>query len=259
MAATVASYTGDRLVTRSPESYPQQRRTGSDEGKGLRARIASLTGLWKIYYTSSDKSRTCRSSSSKYDRIGYTSSAATVRSDIKDMEECVTTKYQSRALLHTLDLLFSPPSYEECLADVPPDYTATDALAVVQGLVDVKLELSLPEAGLRQSQRRTDIKVDLTEPKGIRYHAKKKKGAAAKKNAWADEEEKKEEPPADEGAGGDAGGGDGAGDAGGGDAGGGDGGGDPPGGDGGGGDDPDDIWGAVGGGKKKKKKKKNAW
>jgi len=244
MAATVASYTGDRLVTRSPESYPQQRRTGSDEGNGLRARIASLAVLWKIY--KSDKSRTC-----KCDRIGYT---ATV-SDIKDAEQCV--KYQSHAL-HTLDL-FSPPSYEECLADVPPHYTATDAFAVVQGLVDVKLDLGLPEAGLRQSQRRTDIKVDLTEPKGIRYHAKKKK-AAAKKNNWADEDEKKEEaPPADDGAGGDAGGGDGAGDAGGGDAGGGDGGGDPPGGDGGGGDDPDDIWGAVGGGKKKKKKKKNAW
>ena len=245
MAATVASYTGDRLVTRSPESYPQQRRTGSDEGNGLRARIASLAGLWNIY--KSDKSRTCK----QRDRLGYT---ATV-SDIKDVEECV--KYQYHALSHTLDL-FSPPSYEECVADVPPDYTATDALAVVQGLVDVKLDLGLPEAGLRQSQRRTDIKVDLTEPKGIRYHAKKKK-AAAKKNNWADEDEKKEEaPPADDGAGGDAGGGDGAGDAGG-DAGGGDGGGDPPPGDGGGGDDPDDPWGAVGGGKKKKKKKKNAW
>ena len=245
MAATVASYTGDRLVTRSPKSCSQQRRTGSDEGNGLRARIASLAGLWNIY--TSDKSRAC-----KRDRLGYT---ATV-SDIKDVEECV--KYQYHALSHTLDLLF-PPSYEECVADVPPDYTTTDALAIVQGLVDVKLDLGLPEAGLRQSQRRTDIKVDLTEPKGIRYHAKKKKGAAAKKNAWAEEEEKKEEaPPADDGAGDDAGGGDGAGDAGGGDAGGGDGGGDPPG-DGGGGEDPDDIWGAVGGGKKKKKKKKNAW
>lgn len=242
MAATVASYTGDRLVTRSPESYSQQRRTGSDEGNGLRARIASLAGFWNIY--KSDKSRICE----RYDRIGST---ATV-SDIKDME-CV--QYQSHAL-HTLDL-FSLPSYEECLADVPPDYTATDAFAVVQGLVDVKLDLGLPEAGLRQSERRSDIKVDLTEPKGIRYHAKKKK-AAAKKNNWADEDEKKEEaPPADEGAGGDAGAGDGAGDAGG-DAGAGDGGGDPPG-DGGGGDDPDDIWGAAGGGKKKKKKKKNAW
>ena len=246
MAATVASYTGDRLVTRSPESYPQQRRTGSDEGNWLRARIATLAGLWNIH--KSDKSRTCK----QRDRLGYT----TTVSDIKDVEECV--KYQYHALSHTLDL-FSPPSYEECVADVPPDYTATDAFAVVQGLVDVKLDLGLPEAGLRQSHRRTDIKVDLTEPKGIRYHAKKKKGAAAKKNAWADEEEKKEEaPPADDGAGGDAGGGDGAGDAGGGDAGGGDGGGDPPG-DGGGGDDPDDPWGAVGGGKKKKKKKKNAW
>jgi len=241
MAATVASYTGDRLVTRSPEScYPQQRRTGWDEGKGLRTRIASLADLWKIY--KNDKSRTC-----KRDRLGYTAAV----SDIKDME-CVT--YHSHAL-HTLDL-FSPPSYEECLADVPPDYTATDALAVVQGLVDVKLDLGLPEARLRQSQRRSDVKVDFTEPHGIRYHAKKKK-AAAKKNNWDEEEKKEEASPADEGAAGEAGGGDGAGDAGGGDAGG-DGGGDPPGGDGGG-DDPDDIWGAAGGGKKKKKKKKNAW
>ena len=239
MAATVALYTGDRLVTRAPESYPQQRRTGSDEGRWLRTRIESLAGLWSVY--KNEKSRTC-----KRDRIGYTRAV----SDIKDME-CV--KSQSHAI-HTLDL-FSPPSYEECLADVPPDYTATDALAVAQGLVDVKLDLGFPEAGLCQSQRRSDLKVDLTEPYGIRYHAKKKK-AAAKKNVW-DEEEKKEEPPADEGAGGDAGGGDAGGDAGGGDAGDGAGG-DPPGGDGGG-DDPDDIWGAAGGGKKKKKKKKNAW
>jgi hypothetical protein len=210
-----------------------------DEGRWLRTRIESLAGLWNIY--KNGKSRTC-----KRDRIGYTGTV----SDIKGME-CV--KYQSHAI-HTLDL-FSPPSYEECLMDVPPDYTATDALAVVQGLVDVKLDLGLPEAGLRQSQRHSDSKLDFTEPYGIRYHAKKKK-AAAKKNAWDEPEEKKDEPPADEGAGGDAGGGDAGGDGGGGDAGDGAGG-DPPG--DGGGDDPDDIWGAAGGGKKKKKKKKNAW
>lgn len=241
MAASVASYTGDRLVTRSPEPNPWPRRTGLDEGKWLRTRIESLAGLWKFY--KDDKSRTC-----KRGRVGYTGTV----SGIKDME---SVKYQSHAI-HTLDL-FSPPSYEESLADVPPDYTATDALANVQGLVDVKLDLGLPEAGLRNSQRRSDVKVDLTEPQGIRYHAKKKAKAAAKgaqKDKWGDEEEKKEEPPADDGAGGDAGGGDGGGDAGGG----GEGGGDPPGGDGGG-EDPDDIWGAAGGGKKKKKKKKNAW
>jgi hypothetical protein len=211
-----------------------------DEGRRLQTRIESLAGLWNIYMNG--KSGTC-----KRNGIGYTGAI----SDIKDMK---SLKYQSHAI-HTLDIL-SPPSYKECLVDVPPDYTATDALAVVQGLVDVKLDLGLPRAGLRQSQRRSDSKLDFTEPYGIRYHAKKKK-AAAKKNAW-DDEEKKEEPPADEGAGGDAGGGDAGGDAGGGDAGGDGAGGDPPGGDGGG-DDPDDIWGAAGGGKKKKKKKKNAW
>lgn len=243
MAAIVASYTGDRLVTRSPELNPWPRKTGSDEGRRLQTRIELLAGLWKIY--KSDKSRICEDG-----RIGC---AGTV-SGIADMEG---VKYQNHAI-QTLDL-FSPPSYEECLTDVPPDYTATDALAIVQGLVDVKLDLGIPEIGLRQSQRRSDVKIDLTEPQGIRFHAKKKAKAAAKaaqKNKWDDEEEKKEEAPADDGAGGgDAGGGDGGGDAGGG----GDGGGDPPGDDGNGGDDPDDIWGAAGGGKKKKKKKKNAW
>lgn len=242
-ATTVASYTGDRLVTRSLESKPWPRKTGSDERKWLRARIECLAGLWNVY--KSDKSR-----KSGHVSIGY---AGTV----PGIENVEGVMYQNHAF-QTLDL-FSPPSYEECLADVPPDYTATDALAIVQGLVDVKVDLGIPEIGLREWQRRSDVKVDFTEPKGIRYHAKKKAKAAAKaaqKNKWDDEEEKKEEaPPADDGAGGgDAGGGDG-----GGDAGGGDGGGDPPGGDGDGGDDPEDIWGAAGGGKKKKKKKKNAW
>jgi hypothetical protein len=248
MAATAALYTGDRLVAHSPELHPWPRRTGSDERKGLRARIANLAGLWNGFTNA--KRRTCESG-----RVGYTGTV----SGIKDVK---SVKYQTRAI-HTLDL-FSPPSYEESLADVPQDYTVTDALATVQGLVDVNLDLGVPEAGLRHAQRRSDVKVDLTEPQGIRYHAKKKAKAAAKnaqKDKWGgDDEEKKEEAPADDGAGGgDAGGGDGAGDTGGGGGGGGgDGGDDPPGGDGGG-DDPDDIWGAAGGGKKKKKKKKNAW
>lgn len=156
----------------------------------------------------------------------------------------------------TLDLL-PPPSYEESIADLPPDYTGTTALAAAQGLVDAKLDSCPPITGFRDSQRRPDDKVDFTEPRGIRSHANKKAKKAAKaaqKDKWADDDgEKKEEeaPPPDDGAGG---GDDGAGDAGGGDGGGGD----PPGGDGG--EDPDDIWGAAGGGKKnKKKKKKNAW
>lgn len=212
-----------------------------DEGRRLRARIAVLAGLWKNYHERTRAVRTRRAV------LGHTGESFAFR--VQDM------KYGNNQTqsIQTLDLL-PPPCYEDSLSDCPPDYTGTGALAAVQGLVDVKLDLGPQTAGPRESQRRSDDKVDWTSPAGIRYHAKKKK-AAAKKPAW-EEEEKKEEAPPDEGAGGDAGGGDGAGDAG--DAGaGGDGGGDPPG--DGGGDEPEDPWGAVGGKKNKKKKKKNAW
>lgn len=264
MAATVASYTGDRLVTTTaasahspsqPEIWPPRKTGSDDEREWLCASIGALAGLWSDF--KNGKNRTfdarCRAVQG-YRRAGLGSpSAKHTRQDVNQ---------QTRAIQPLDSFSHPPPSYEENLADVPPDYTGTDAAAVVNSLVDVKLDLGLPDAAAatcRESRRRSDAKVDLNQPHGIRSHAGKKAKKAAKsaqKEKWADDDgEKKEEPPADDGAGGDAGGGDGGGDAGGGD---GDGGGDPPGGDGG--DDPDDIWGAAGGGKKnKKKKKKNAW
>jgi hypothetical protein len=253
MAATVASYTGDRLVTThsppQPETWPP-RKTGLDDGcERLCASLGALAELWSDFKNGKNRTFDTRSRVMQVYRAGIGSpSVKHTRQDVNQ---------QTRAV-QLLDLFSRPPpSYEESLADVPPDYTGTDAAAVVNSLVDVKLGLDFPDAlpTSRDSQRRSDAKLDFNQPHGIRYHAKKAKKAAktAQKEKWADDDgEKKEEPPADDGAGGDAGGGDA-----GGDAGGGDGGGDPPGGDGG--DDPDDIWGAAGGGKKKKKKKKNAW
>jgi hypothetical protein len=258
MAATVDSYTGDRLVTAHSPSRPeitwQNQKTGlDDEREWLCASIGALAGLWSDF-KNDGKNRTfdTRSRAVMQGRTAGITSPAMKKHTRQDVNQ------QTRAV-QLLDLFSrpAPPSYEESLADVPPDYTGTDAAAVVNSLVDVKLGLDFPDAVLtsRDSQRRSDEKLDFNQPHGIRYHAKKAKKAAktAQQAKWADDDgEKKDEPPADDGAGGDAGGGDG-----GGDAGGGDGGGDPPGGDGG--DDPDDIWGAAGGGKKKKKKKKNAW
>lgn len=253
MAATVASYTGDRLVTTrspsQPETWPPRKTGLDDEREWLCASIEALAGLWSDIMNGKNRTFDTRSRAMREYRAGIGSPA--MRHTRQDVNQ------QTRAV-HLLDLLSSlPPSYEDSLADVPPDYTGTDAAAVVNSLVDVKLGLDFPDAVAtsRDSQRRSDARPDFNQPHGIRYHAKKAKKAAkaAQKEKWADDDgEKKEEPPADDGAGGDAGGGDT-----GGDAGGGDGGGDPPGGDGG--DDPDDIWGAAGGGKKKKKKKKNAW
>lgn len=165
----------------------------------------------------------------------------------------------------TLDLL-PPPSYEDSLLDLPPDYTGTDGHATAQVTPETKPDLL--DSTMTSPQRRSssdpgyfrvDVKIDLTEPQGIRSHANKKakKAAKATQNAkWADDDDGEKKEEAD--AGGDGGAGGGGDDAGG--AGGGDGGGDPPGGGDGGGGDEEDIWGAAGGKKKKdKKKKKNAW
>lgn len=248
MAAIVALYTGDLPVTPLVEDLnTQQQRPASVESTWLLEReIEALAELWTRFHHGSKNSRDM-----KFRRSAQHACSGRRFREIKD-KQCET--YTSQ----TLDLL-PPPSYEESIADLPPDYTGTGALAVVhQSLVDVKLEAGPHGSKSRDSQRRSDDKVDFTQPRGIRFHANKKakKAAKAAQNAkWADDDgEKKEEaPPPDEGAGGggDAGDAGGAGDGAGGDP--------PGGGDGGGGEDPDDIWGAVGGKKNKKKKKKNAW
>lgn len=156
------------------------------------------------------------------------------------------------------------PSYEDCIQDLPPDYTATDSLANAHNLQDADVATNRAETRKSHSTAHqllgqvVDVKVDFTAEEGFRTHAKKKAkkaAAASQRNKWADNsgDEGEKEGGAD---GADGGGGD---DAAGGDAGGGDGGGEPPGGgDDNNGDDGDDWYG--GGGKKnKKKKKKNAW
>jgi hypothetical protein len=157
-----------------------------------------------------------------------------------------------------------PPSYDDTIADLPPDYTTTDAPASVQlpeyspwSSLDASLCSDVPNClrlscntspdsslYLDEKSSYADIDFGFTED-GVKSHAKKKKGAAAKKTtAFDDGEEKKDEAAGD--AGGDNGGG----------------GGDPPadggaGGAGDGGDDKkdDDDWGSWDTGKKKKGKK----
>jgi uncharacterized membrane protein YgcG len=161
-----------------------------------------------------------------------------------------------------------PPSYDDTIADLPPNYTTTDALASAQtpeyspwpslnpslcSKVPNCLRLSCdtsPASSFYFDNKSlyADIDFGFSE-EGVKSHAKKKKAAAPAKKA---EEEPPPpppppppEPPADTGggSGGDAPGDGGAGGAGGGDGGGGGGGGD------------DDGWGAPAEPKKKKTKK----
>jgi len=160
-----------------------------------------------------------------------------------------------------------PPSYDDTIADLPPDYTATDALAAVQSPeytpwsslnaslcsnVPNCLRLSCntsPTSSLYFDEKSlyADIDFGFSED-GVKSHAKKKKGAAATKKTpgWGDDEDKKEEGAAGD-AGGDNGGGDPPADGGAGGAG--------DGGDGGDEKKGDDDWGSWDTGKKKKGKK----
>jgi hypothetical protein len=169
-----------------------------------------------------------------------------------------------------------PPSYDDTFADLPPDYTTTDALATVQtpeytpfpslnpslcSNVPNCLRLSCdtsPTSSLYLDEKLlyADIGFGFSED-GVKSHAKKKKAPAKKAvNSWdEDDNKKKEEEGAGGEGGGDNGGGDPPADGGAGGAGGGDDGNGGNGGVGGGADDWGDAWDT---GKKKKKKGKKA-
>lgn len=149
-----------------------------------------------------------------------------------------------------------PPSYDDAVSDLPPEYPALPPLAERK----TALSPAAPPAPATKSRGQSrslyndtflDVYIDFENPVGVREHKKKKGagGGAAKKPAAP--------PPPDNGGGSNDAGDDQANGDGnsGGDAGGGDGGGDD--GNGGGGDDGGDdwnAWGTVSGTKKKKKK-----
>ena len=146
----------------------------------------------------------------------------------------------------------SPPTYDDVIRDLPPEYSALPPLAQRKSTA-IFLASTTPQKSHKSSSsllkdRMLDVRIDFENPTGVREH-KKKKPAAGKKAAPAPSPPPPPPPPAggadggDDNANGDGGDG-GAGDSGG--AGGGDGG------DGGG----DDGWGDWNVSGKKDKKKK---
>lgn len=169
---------------------------------------------------------------------------------------CETLRKADELISHppTLPLYTNPPpSYDDAISDLPPDYSTLPPLAERRTTVAEVAPVAPATKSRDQSSsllkdRSRDVYIDFESAVGIREH-KKKKGPTATKKAAAST------PPADNGGGSDNAGDDQAnGDGAGGDAGGGDGGGGD--GDGGGGDGGDDWndW-AVSGSKKKSKKK----
>lgn len=144
----------------------------------------------------------------------------------------------------------NPPTYEDTLNDLPPDYTLTEAFARCTQFQDdlppaYSVVICTDSKQPLSYERSRKTEVDLTGLYNIRAHGGKKAKQAAKaanKAKWADSGDEGEgsKEGGEQGEGGD-----------GGSAGGGAGGGD----DGGGGGD-DDFWNDFSGGKKNKKGKK---
>ena len=192
----------------------------------MRSRMRALVGFWEGL-------RDFNAARRQFIGFAGTAPASSVKSGAKGIERELFKPYRA-----PVPQIAPTPTYDEAIADLPPDYTATDALADVY-LASPPLEGS----GERKEKQKShtgpfeqNAEVDLSAIEGIRSHANKKAKKAAKaaqQAKWADSDNEE----------GKEGGGDNAGEdgAGGGDAGGGNGGdgGEPPGG-GDGGDGGDD-------------------
>ena len=244
MAVSVALYSEDLRVRDWLRHGTLRRKTGLDDGQSqrdLRLRIKALARSWEALRDSNVVRDPYSGSLSRWTEV-LTANDVTRRELFRP---CGTVKP-----------VVTPPSYQESIHDLPPEYTDTDAVATVCLERDSKAsayangdQKMLPEVADLPSG------FDVTQIDGIRSCANKKAKQAAKaaqQAKWADS--------GDEGGNGDGGkgaDGNGGGDGDGGSGAGGDGGDPPGGGDNGGGDDD---WGFGGNSKKdKKKKKKNAW
>lgn len=240
MAVSVATYREDPLALESPRRDIQPPNFPKGDRNALKTRIKALVGFWEDLTSSNGLDLKHGS------RIVHAKSISPAKkSDVVARD--LFRPYQGHCLHST-----APPCYEDCLQDLPPDYTTTDQCATAQNLQDVEI-VTRTCIGTEKSARPTqligdifDVKVDLSQIDNIRSHANKKAKKAAKaaqRDKWADSDNEENKDGAKEG---------GEGNGEGGDAGaGGDGAGDPP----GGGDDGDDWWDTGKKGKKDKKKK----
>lgn len=240
MAVSVASYSVDLPVRDWPRRGIRQRKTGLDNAelqRELRSRIKALVWYW-------EELRDCNIPRRPYTGKLPSWTEALSAKDVTRRElfkPCGTVK----------PAVVPPPTYEESLQDLPPDYTNTEAVATVCFRNDDK------DSVIRNGDQQfhPDVKdvpgdYDFSELDGIRSYAGKKAKKAAKvaqQAKWLDSDNEENKDEGSEGQDGNGGG-----DGDGGSGAGGDGG-DPP----GGGDD--DWWNAGNSKKDKKKKKKNAW
>lgn len=246
MAVSVASINDDLLVRNSRKQGILRQKIGiPDESRvrsGLKSRIKALVGVWGELRDGN--APRCQSTG-----IRQFSELSTTFDPRDDVVREIFKPYGSAQ-----PIAVPPPTYDESLQDLPPDYTTTDAFAAVQFAKNVSLagkddifNAHKPRSGNADFPE-FYAAVDLSKIEGIRSYAGKKAKQAAKKAQqakWADSDnEDMQSGGADGGDDGENNGGGTGGSGTGGD------GGEPP--DGNGGDDGDDWFTNWGGSKKDK-------
>ena len=243
MAVSVASINDGLLARNSPRQGIGRRKIGIRDDsrfhKGLKSRIRALVGFWEdVKYCSTPS-------------IPFSS-------DWQDSEwsaafgprDCVTREiFKPYGTTQPIDV--PPPTYEESIQDLPPDYITNETFAAAQ-LPNYATVASKDGVCHRQKPDSCEnyfpevyVTVDWSEVEGIRSFANKKAKQAAKKAQqakWADSDNEDNQSGGADGDedGNDNGGGDGGSGAGG----------DAP--DGNGGDEPDDWMNGWGSNKKDK-------
>jgi hypothetical protein len=242
MAVSVVSYSADLPVHDWLKRDTPQRRIGLDNAelqRGLRTRIRALVGYW-------EELRDCRVSRRPYSGNLPSWTAVLNAKDVTRRE-----LFKPYGTVRPAAVL--PPTYEESIQDLPPDYTETGAIATACVWRDAKeVPLGNGDQKFHPDVKDVPSEFDVSQVEGIRSYANKKAKKAAKvaqQAKWADSDNEENNDEGGDGQDGD-GGGDGGSGAGG------DGGDAPGGGDNG---DDDEWWNGGNSKKDKKKKKKNAW
>lgn len=119
--ATVASFDADLRARGLLKRDTQLPRTISAETQGVQAGIRKLVGFWENVTSSHGFKTGARS---------WKRAAGENGQGVGRLRQCTNGKVVPRELLRpyrTAGLEDSPPSYEECTQDVPPDYTVSVA------------------------------------------------------------------------------------------------------------------------------------
>ena len=167
MAVSVATYNEGLLVRDSPRQGIQLRKIGSEDNRarhGLKSRIRALVGYW-------EELKDCSTPRRPFVGIGNEPELQILPNTCDGDQRDLFKPYGTVS-----SIAVPPPTYEESIQDLPPDYTTTDGLATAQLAKDaIAVENVVYFDQKKHFQTVSDsdeleVKVDFSKIDGIRSY-----------------------------------------------------------------------------------------